>query len=316
MRHALPECHTITSTSACILLPPLWSHIARRPTTCVPTTRSCAFDPPRRPSHCAQSALEDWETDTKGRHRLDFDTFYSSVFELTSVYTSEVTLSEYVFFVNRLIEGVTVPLEAHFDTADRKGSIMRKALDTRFQADRRRRWRHPHPPISDANREELPAIVDKLRRALLGGVYCKVVPSTYDEGRRSGLQKEATTRLREWITDHGSSDDAKRPSSIGTPADLMMALLNSYEEANDRIQSLDDDDDGAAAEIGAWSELLTWISEEEGHEIADDGARARLIALQRQLDTDHDGRISADDMMGTLMLQGKVGHASGTKKDI
>jgi len=34
---------------------------------------------------CSQSALDDWETDTKGRYRLDFDAFYASVFELTSV---------------------------------------------------------------------------------------------------------------------------------------------------------------------------------------------------------------------------------------
>ena len=45
------------------------------------------------------SAIEDWESDTRGRHRLDFACFHDSVFELACCYADEHTAASYARFL-------------------------------------------------------------------------------------------------------------------------------------------------------------------------------------------------------------------------
>ena len=46
--------------------------------------------------------------------------------------------------------------------------------------------------------------------------------------------------------------------------------------------------------------MLTWISDEPEHELVDDSARGRLIALYRQLDNDRNGRLDGADLHAAL----------------
>lgn len=228
-------------------------------------------------------------------------------------------MGEYCAFVRDLYEGTTMPLEEALesDRADKRGSVQpadkrgsvqpRRASTLPSAHDTRRRWRHAYP--RDVGHDEAASHLEQLRMALLGATYCQVVPTTWDEGRCNALQREAAQALRAWVTQHGSGFEAKAPPTIGTPADLMMALLNSGEAAAAVVTEITPDDAsggmGKQSPAESWDALLSWISDDIGHEVSDDASRGRLVSLYRMLDANQDGRISADDLVASLRLAGK-----------
>jgi len=54
-----------------------------------------------------ETAMEDWQTDCKGKPWLSFDMFFESVFELADLWTNSVKLSEYVRFIKLLLRRAT-----------------------------------------------------------------------------------------------------------------------------------------------------------------------------------------------------------------
>ena len=51
--------------------------------------------------------MEDWESDTKGRKTLDFNTFFDSMFELCTCYADDRTAASYIRFLTELVAGTT-----------------------------------------------------------------------------------------------------------------------------------------------------------------------------------------------------------------
>lgn len=211
------------------------------------------------------------------------------------MYCEAASVQQYCSWVSSLIEGTTVPFEASRDREGRNANGRRASTTPAgsVPVDTRRKWRHAYP--REVSHDEVSLAVDKLRQALLGSTYCEQVPTTFDEGRRSALQRDAEAKLRAWVVDHGSADRPNMAACIGTPADLMMAFLNSSEA----VESVSDEEDQQSE---MWDALLQWISDKEGHEVDDYTSRGRLVTLHRLLDVDHDGRVSAADICSALKL--------------
>ena len=142
--------------------------------------------------------------------------------------------------------------------------------------------------------EDMDKMLQHLRLGLLGSTYTKEIATTADPVKRKKLQRDATARLAAWTAHHGSTSPGHHAARIGTPADLMLAIMNTCETVKEK-----------ACEA-ALEEALSWISSEADHEIGmeDEAARARLIGLFRALDagTVKDGRISSSDLEAALLI--------------
>lgn len=294
-----------------------------------------------------ESALEDWETDCRAARgrvaamaaeaskgvsstdngstadapKMDFESFYDSVFELVSLYADSQTETAFVDFMNELIDGTTTTLQAAVSNsqlpsstaAEAGGGSKWKALkakmpgtapksfaDVALAAARAtkkgagsRSWRNRYPrqAIRPADMDKM---LQHLRLGLLGSTYTKEIATTADPVKRKKLQRDATARLAAWTAHHGSTSPGHHAARIGTPADLMLAIMNTCETVKEK-----------ACEA-ALEEALSWISSEADHEIGmeDEAARARLIGLFRALDagTVKDGRISSSDLEAALLI--------------
>ena len=73
-----------------------------------------------------------------------------------------------------------------------------------------------------------------------------------------------------------ASEDSTTGSAkmvIGTPADLMIAMMMTAEDASRA---------GSSANAADWQEMLDWISSADGHEVEDERARSRLGGARGQ----------------------------------
>ena len=266
-----------------------------------------------------ESALEDYYGDIKaakveaaktgGDPKLDFNTFSASVFELTSLYADSRSEEDFCEFLKELIEETTVPALGAGRSSSGSASKPKPALSTLLNkavADTQRpaatklrnlvkrtgqrTWRHRYP--REVYRKELDNSMIALRTALLGERYCKEVPTTLDAVKRKKLQREAADRLTAWVNEHSAKNVKAAQTCIGTPTDLLLALINTSDNSN------------KASMRDAMEDALSWISSEIDHEISveDDAARGRLIALFRALDADQDGRISASDLHAVVRI--------------
>jgi hypothetical protein len=237
------------------------------------------------------SALEDWAGDTRGlpRSKLDFSTFFDSVFELTECYATAPTLPAYCDFLIALFEGTTISydelmqLEGRQPRQPRRRSWAPSGLRSPSSRTPRMpsaagRWRQVYPLEKDA--DAVAKAADDVRSAV-----CSMAGSSKDDLAK-WLQVHGA---RSW-TRGGGSANARDPT-IDTPADLMAALLQAADEARDAARP---------ATEKLLRSTLRWISPSEGHELVDDACRGRVVSLMRRLDSGErmaDGRLSAADLL-------------------
>ena len=220
-----------------------------------------------------ESAIEDWEGDTKGRARLDMSTFSDSVFELATCYAEELTVNGFVRFLKQLHGGTTIAEDDDGDGAAQLSRSGSRGARPKSRGGGQRRWRQTYPLERD--RQAVGANADKVRAV---------------------LRDIASAGVEAWVAQHGGQapcfasggDSTTTTTCVGTPADLMAALMVSADEAHGA---------GNKSAEARLREVLSWISPADAHhELKDDVARGRLISLFRALDAgSQDGRLSATD---------------------
>lgn len=276
-----------------------------------------------------ESALEDWETDTAGRRIMHFHAFFDSVFELCECHVEDRSVSSFVEFLTELIDGTTV------EKGQESFRQSRRARDSKEKASRPRTWRqaYPKPHNEDA---ALNAAAEAFRKALLGPAFYEseklttelakgaTIPTTEVvtiKSRMAAAKRDAGIRIDEWLKQHGELQPdpslsaapatGKRRSSIrteevrslvasiGTPADLLLAMITTMEEVE--ASEMTDSD----ATTAAWKKVLNWISEDDAHELTDDASRCRLVMMFRKLGADHvdgQGRITPAALKAALRV--------------
>ena len=223
------------------------------------------------------SGIEDWESDSSGRKHLAFTAFFSSVFELTTLYAEAKTVADFTRFLKGLIEGTTTKPE-------------------NFKEHGERDWRYKYP--RDSSVEALDAARSALRTAFAmpdtmripqgssgpksPGAAHKHLPPPSPRSATAVMEK-----LESWIDQHGFVQGELEDASISTPADLMVALASSC--------------DAAAPAGDGFKTVCDWITTHPKREVTDDASRGRLISLFYCLDaTSCDGRLTANDLLGAL----------------
>ena len=248
---------------------------------------------------------------------MDFESFFDSMFELVSYYANSQTETSFLSFLNELIEGITVrntsitspgaASQSKWKSLKAKlpGAAPKSFAEVALAATKNKKkmgagsrsWQNSYPRQL-IPRTEMSAAIQNLRIGLLGSTYAAQAPTTTDPVKRKKLRREGSTRISAWVSEHGCVQNGGQ-ACIGTPADLMLAILNTYDNVKEKSQRT------------ALEEVLSWVSSEIDHEIGvdDEAARARLIALFRALDTagaQFDARISTSDLEAALLVDSAV----------
>ena len=252
------------------------------------------------------SALDDWQQDTAGHRELTFEAFRDSVLEITSLYSDECTERAFLRFTKALVDGITM----------------------KPKGEKVRQWRHKWP--QGGNFDEAWSALEHLRAALVGRRYALEVGAKADPVAKRTLQRKASSALLEWLTSVGTSP--ANDVCIATPADLMVALMSSFEAACKDCKEANQGSKDSKAAATALQTVLAWII--EGQElpagnaaspggaklrpelgtmenpVRDHAGRSRLITLYRILDANSDGTIGESDLQDSLLIDGNAAQLS------